>query len=196
MNKDEITGIILAGGKSSRMGTDKGLLDFNGKKLVETAVGLLSQVCGNIIISANSTNYDFVGYPVVKDIYPNSGPMGGIYSALKESTTKHNLVLSCDMPLIKTALLADLLKVINDFEVIVPWHGDQKFEPMCAYYHKNVVAVFYEFIQQSNFKIPDTFEIVRTYKFEINSKLDYYTKELFFNVNSKNDLSHLNKKLS
>lgn len=190
-----MTGIVLAGGKSSRMGTDKGLLDFNGKKLVEIVVEILSRVCDKIIISANNADYDFMGYPVVKDMYPNCGPIGGIYSALKHSTTLHNLVLSCDMPLIKTALLADLLYIKKEFEVVVPWHGDQKFEPMCAYYHKNVTNVFYEFIKQSNFKIPDTFEKLKTHKFKINRTLDYYSKELFFNINSKKDLSRLNKNL-
>lgn len=102
--KDEITGIILAGGKSSRMGKDKGLCDFKGKALVSYAIETLRPLCGNLMISANyfPEKYAEFDLPVIADEVKNIGPMGGILSCLKQSHTQHNLVLSCDTPFVTT----------------------------------------------------------------------------------------------
>ena len=136
MQKIGLTGIILAGGKSRRMGQEKGLIELNGKFLIQYAIDVLQPICDTILISTNSHSYDFLPYQKVADEFPNSGPMGGIYSCLKASTTIQNLVLSCDMPFIQSELLSDLIKNAEGYDVVVPWHGGQKFEPMCAYYHQ------------------------------------------------------------
>jgi len=83
MNNSGITGIILAGGKSSRMGKDKGWVLFRKKPLIDYAVELLGGICQSIVISANNSAYDKLGLPVYHDIIPDSGPMGGIYTCLK-----------------------------------------------------------------------------------------------------------------
>lgn len=188
MNKQKITGIILAGGKSRRMGEEKGLLHLGGKYMIEYAINVLREVCDEIIISENSNAYDFLGYPVVADIFPNSGPMGGIYSAMKHSDTELNLVISCDMPFITKEILCFLIDNISNHEVAVPWYGDQKFEPMCAVYHQNVIPVFEKFIQDNNFKIPDAYKQVKTNKIQMSSDLEVYNPQLFENINSKKEL--------
>ena len=193
MIKHEITGIILAGGKSRRMGTEKGLIEFDGKPLIQYAIEALEPLCDTILISTNGHSYDLFSYQKVADKFPNSGPMGGIYSCLKISKSDKNIVLSCDMPFIKTRLISDLIQTADDYDLIIPWHGGHKFEPMCALYNKSVEPVFLSFIQQSNFKIPDTFEHLKTHKFRIDQSLSYYSKELFFNVNSKEDLDFVQK---
>lgn len=188
MSKQKITGIILAGGKSRRMGAEKGLLRLSGKFMIEYSINILNQVCDKIIISENSNAYDFLGYPVVADIFPNSGPMGGIYSAMKHSDTELNLVLSCDMPFITKEMLCFLIDNISNHEVAVPWYGDQKFEPMCAVYHQKVIPVFEKFIQSNNFKIPDAFKQVKTNKIQMSDDLEVYNPQLFENINSKIEL--------
>jgi molybdopterin-guanine dinucleotide biosynthesis protein A len=194
MISKSITGIILAGGKSRRMGTEKGLLKLGDKHMIEYAIEVLKKVCDQILLIENSNAYHFLGYSVYPDIFPNSGPMGGIYTGLVNSKNNLNLVLSCDMPFIKPELLIDLIANSEDKDIVVPWHGGHKFEPMCALYHKNVKSLLLQFIQEKNFKIPDTFELLKTKKFHIEESLPYYSSELFFNVNSKEEFSILQKR--
>ena len=82
-----MTAIILAGGKSRRMGTDKALLEIEGISLLNKAIQLCEQVCDTIIISSNHSGHKVFGYPVVADEIANCGPLGGIYSCLRKSQT-------------------------------------------------------------------------------------------------------------
>ena len=189
MSNPNITGIILAGGKSSRMGTDKGLIPFKGKALIHYAEEILKTFCGQIIISSNSSNYDFLGYPVVKDIYPNSGPMGGIYSALCHSKTDLNIVISCDMPFINEGLIKDLISSADKYDVVVPWYKDDHFEPMAAAYQKKNSEIFLSFIKDNNYRIPDFYNVVNTLKLDMSQNPDYYSENLFYNINSKAELN-------
>ncbi len=188
MNQSGITGIILAGGKSVRMGVEKGLVRFGGRHLIEHSIRVLEEVCDEILISENTNAYDFLGYKVIPDIHKNSGPMGGIFSALKHSKTDLNLVLSCDMPFISKDLFLALIENAKGKDVAVPWHGEEKYEPMCAVYHKNVLPVFEHFIQNKNFKIPSAFKILRVGKLLISEKQSFYNPQLFKNLNTKAEL--------
>ena len=96
VDKKNITGIVLAGGKSSRMGSDKGLLTINGKMFIEHVVDAMKPLVDNIIIVSNNKMYDQFGYERIEDEIINSGPMAGLYSGLKHSESEYNLVLSCD----------------------------------------------------------------------------------------------------
>lgn len=194
MSKKDVTGIVLAGGKSRRMGTEKGLLKLGDKHMIEYSIEVLKGVCSQILIIENSDAYHFLGFEVIADVIPKSGPMGGIYTGLLNSQNDLNLVLSCDMPFIQTELLKDLIENSAGNDVVVPWHGLNKFEPMCALYHKKVATLFYEFIQRKNFKIPDTFKHLKTNRFSIHKGLSYYNQDLFFNVNSKEELSQIQER--
>ena len=91
----EITGIILAGGKSSRMGTDKGLLLLNGKPMVKYVIDVLSKVTSKIIIIANNDEYKQFGYKVYSDLIKDKGPVGGIYTAMNYTNSNTNICISC-----------------------------------------------------------------------------------------------------
>jgi len=185
----DVTGIILAGGKSSRMGTDKGLQLLCGKPLIHYTIQVLSEFCSSIIISTSSDAYQSFGYKTVADEIPGIGPMGGIYSALKQSKTEKNLVLSCDLPFVSKELLSFIIKNSNKYQVTVPWEGNQHYEPLCGFYHLSVLESMNIFIQKGNYKLPDLFEEISINKLGINNKLDFYTENLFMNVNSKDDLA-------
>ena len=188
--KQKVTGIILAGGQSKRMGTEKGLVKFNGKPLIEYALAALKPICGEILISANSSSYDNLGYPVYADIIPGSGPMGGIFTCLLKSNNDLNFVLSCDTPLVDNHTILQILEGSSGFDATVPWHGNEFFEPLCAVYHKNIIPVFEECIKDGNFKIPDLLKKVNTHKIQTGKKkgLD---PNVFYNVNSKKQLYDL-----
>ena len=89
--KNNITGIILAGGKSSRMGSDKGFLKLNDKRFVLYSIEALKPLVSEILIVSDNENYDTFGYKRIEDIIKNSGPVAGIYSGLKASKTEYNL---------------------------------------------------------------------------------------------------------
>ncbi|MBB1376925.1 molybdenum cofactor guanylyltransferase [Pseudoalteromonas sp. SR43-2] len=116
--KRDFTGVVLAGGKSSRMGSDKADLVLKNKTLLHNACDLLKDAgAKNILISRNVTNpvksssqysCDYPSEKYVKDIYPNSGPLGGIYSTL--IATEHDLLITAvDMPLLTSSLLSTIV---------------------------------------------------------------------------------------
>ena len=181
------TGIILAGGESSRMGSDKGLQNLCGKPLIYYAIEALSGLCGDIIISSSSAYQEF-GFPVVKDEFPGIGPMGGIYSALRQSKTDNNLVLSCDLPFVSKELLSFILENASGFQVVVPWQGNRHYEPLCGFYRLSVLNQMSAYIQKENYKLPDLFEEININRLIINDSMYFYSENLFFNVNSKHDL--------
>lgn len=184
----DVTGIILAGGKSSRMGTEKGLQVLCGKQLISYAINALSGVCNQIIISSSSDVYQSFGYKVVGDELKGIGPMGGIYSALKQSKNEKNLILSCDLPFVSQELLSHILYNSEGFKVAVPWEGGRHFEPLCGFYNLSILENLSKFIEQGNYKLPDLFEEILINKLIIDNKLDFYRSHLFLNVNYKEDL--------
>ncbi|MBZ4674465.1 MAG: molybdenum cofactor guanylyltransferase, partial [Dysgonamonadaceae bacterium] len=134
MNRKDISGFILTGGKSSRMGTDKGMLLFDRKPLVLYALETLDEVAEQTMISANDSAYDQFSRPVVKDVFRDIGPMGGIYSCLRQSVTEFNIFLSCDTPFVPSALFVLLLQHIGNSSCALPVHDGNRIEPLCAIY--------------------------------------------------------------
>jgi molybdenum cofactor guanylyltransferase len=185
----EVTGIILAGGKSSRMGADKGLQQLCGKPLIQYAIQALTGLCNTIIISSTSDAYQSFGYKTVADEIPGIGPMGGIYSALKQSKTEKNLILSCDLPFVSKELLSFILANSTGYQIAIPWLGNQHYEPLCGFYNLAVFDRIYNYIENGNYKLPDLFEEISINRLIINNKLDFYNENLFLNVNSKHDLA-------
>ncbi len=185
----EVTGIILAGGKSSRMGSEKGLLELSGKPLIQYAMQALTGLCSRIILSSSSEAYHSFGFTVVPDEFPGIGPMGGIYSALRQSKTEQNLVLSCDLPFVSQELLSFILMQSEGYQVAVPWEGNRHYEPLCGFYCNSTADLMGDFIGRGNYKLPDLFEEISINRLLIHDKLDFYTANLFLNVNSKHELA-------
>ncbi|MAE09309.1 MAG: hypothetical protein CL661_11185 [Bacteroidetes bacterium] len=189
MSKQEVTGIILAGGASSRMGKDKGLCEFQGKALINYAIDVLTPICGKILISSNNVvEYQKFGYQVVIDEHKNIGPMGGIYSSLRKSSTKHNLIISCDTPFLSTQLLEYILDNSNNYDIVVPVHGNSFIEPLAAYYSTNIIPNLESSIKRNNYKLINFFNVVKHKSIKVDS-MPGFSKELFRNFNTPGDLS-------
>jgi molybdenum cofactor guanylyltransferase len=188
IEKKGITGIILAGGQSRRMGMEKGLVRLKDKTLIEYSIDVMKQLADRIIISSNSNVYADLGFEVFPDKIPNSGPMGGIYSCLCESKSDANLVLSCDTPFVNPGLFNYILTNSAAQQIVAPWHGGGFYEPLCAFYHKSTRKVFEKFIEDKNFRIPDVFKMVNFKALKMDASLDFYHHDLFFNINSKEEL--------
>lgn len=190
MAKEEVTGIILSGGKSNRLGHEKGLAEFNGKPLVVYALNTLKPLCDRVLISANNCldEYAALGFEVVEDEIKGIGPMGGLLSCLKRSSSRFNFILSCDTPFVPGRLFVHLLDSIENFQVAVPVHGDNYTEPLCAVYSTNVIWEMQRCIDRKEYKLSDFLEKVNAKKVLINDRLPFYREEMFVNMNTKTDL--------
>lgn len=186
---NEVTGIVLAGGKSNRMGTDKALLLFRNKPLILHAIDILKQICGRVIISANHSNYQFTGCEAWPDERSEIGPMAGIYSCLKRSLTSWNFVLSCDMPLIDPEILASMYLKKEDYDVVLPVHDRDCLEPLCAVYHRQVVPALEECMRSGNYSLR---HFIMGSKHQLVD-MTVPHKDMFVNVNTSQDFDLLNK---
>ncbi len=185
---EKITGIILAGGKSSRMGQDKGLIKLKGKRLIDIAIDHLQPFCHEIIISSASDNYKHLGFRTIPDEISGIGPMGGIYSSLKASLADMNFVLSFDMPLVSEDIIRFILNKIADSQITVPWEGAEFYQPLCGYYNKSVLNSMEKLISQENYKLIELFRKIRFNPLRIDNKLPFYKPYLFLNVNRPEDI--------
>lgn len=112
-----ITGIILCGGLSSRMGENKALLPLGNKRVIEHITELMQSIFSKVILITNTTiEYEFLGLPMFSDIYRVGGSLAGIHSGLENSKTANNFILSCDMPLMNN----DIIKAIVEFKTDKP----------------------------------------------------------------------------
>ena len=189
----KITGIILAGGKSSRMGSDKGLLDLEGKKFINHIIDAIVPVVDELIIVANNSNYNDLGYKVVGDLVKGCGPMGGIYTGLMISETEKNLIVSCDIPDISTATLQTIISQSGKEDVTVPLHNEIS-EPLCAVYHKTCTTEFKKCLDRKEFKMRDALENlnVKYVHFGFN---DFFSADDFANINTLGELETRKQKM-
>jgi molybdopterin-guanine dinucleotide biosynthesis protein A len=116
-----VCGVVLAGGKSRRMGRDKALVDFGGQPLIQRVIQRIRPMCSSLVIVANDTHaYEQFGVPVIPDIFPGKGPLGGIYSALRAAREPHVLAVACDMPFLNRNLLQYLYSISGSYDVVIP----------------------------------------------------------------------------
>jgi molybdopterin-guanine dinucleotide biosynthesis protein A len=185
---ESVTGIILAGGKSRRMGMEKGLVEFNGKALIDQAITVLKDLCSEILISSNSSCYDHLGYKVVPDLVNDSGPMGGIYSCLRESKNRVNLVLSCDLPFVTVDIFNHLARQAGSAWISVPWYENDHYEPLCGIYLKDCLPDMQVFMEAKNHKLPELFVKTSFIPLKISDIYPSLSGHYFMNINSPEDL--------
>jgi molybdenum cofactor guanylyltransferase len=190
MDKKAITGIILSGGKSRRMGVDKSLMLLKGKPLIQHAIDAIRPLCERVIISSNNPIYDFTSCEVWPDTLFIKAPIIGIYSCLKGSQTDINIILSCDVPLIPTELFEYLLSNAENHNIILPRH-DNFLEPLCGIYKKSVIPVLEDAINKQNYKLHTLIDSTSCLSLEISPIQSFYTSSMFLNVNTLADFDKL-----
>lgn len=190
MNKEQLTGIILSGGKSSRMGEEKGLVDFRGKPLIYYAIDVLKPIANPIIIGANQKleTYRKLGHRIVTDEIKGVGPIGGLLSTLRYSSSDKNFVISCDMPFLNADLMNYLRKYMHNYDAVIATHDDDKIEPMCGIYSKKNIPEIETAIEKGQYKLLDLFNKVRFKAIKIDASLPFYSDQLFYNVNRPEDI--------
>lgn len=179
--RSKITGIIIAGGKSSRMGVNKALLNLGKKTLIAHSIELLGSICDELLISANSSEYDDYNIPVIRDNYLGLGPIGGLEAALSQSKTEHNFVISCDTPFVSKSIFYSLAQNIQNEKAVVPLVNN-RLEALVAYYSKSMLPLIREQIQQKNYKLQ---ALLKT----ANAKfVNFNQPDIFRNINTNADL--------
>ncbi|MBD0832743.1 NTP transferase domain-containing protein [Aestuariibaculum sediminum] len=187
IEKNNITGIILSGGKSSRMGSDKGLLYFNGKPFTQHIIEALEPLVSKIIIVSNTQDYDKFKYQRVKDVIEDAGPLAGLYSGLKTSKTEYNLVLSCDIPLIKTEILRLLINQMDNNTEIIQFEAQGKTMPLIAIYKSSCADTFFELLKADERRLQYAVNQCKLKTINLATK---YTNAII-NVNTPNELKYL-----
>ncbi len=181
-----ITAIILAGGKSSRMKTDKGFVSFNGKLLIEHVLDAVKKITGNIIIVTRDPAYLAFGFPCYPDIYKEKGALGGIYTGLVNSSSQKNIVVGCDMPFLSKNVLEDLVKNCEDADVLLTMHKDKE-EPLCSVYDKSCIPHFKDLIGKDHLKITEALMGLKTRLISFD-KEEWFAGNEFANINSIEEL--------
>ncbi len=147
---------MLAGGSSSRMGRDKSLLPWKGSTLVQSVAGEIFQATGSVTLVGSPELYGNLGFPVIGDLIPGCGPLGGLHAALSAKLADWNLVVACDMPAVTHGMLRELLAVAeaSGAEALIPStpHGRQ---PLCAVYHASLLPAVESAIHAKRLKMHD-----------------------------------------
>jgi molybdenum cofactor guanylyltransferase len=157
-------GMILAGGRSSRMGFDKALLPFGGKTFIERIAAEMLLVLPSVaIVSGDTGRFDHLGLPVIADVYENCGPLGGLHAALTASSTSHVLLMTCDTPLVNSVLLIRLLTGSSPGEITICSDGD-RIHPLAGIYPRSLLANLDRAIKSGVRRVTD---VLRSEKFRI-----------------------------
>jgi molybdopterin-guanine dinucleotide biosynthesis protein A len=187
-----MTSIILAGGKSSRLGRSKPLQVIGGKSLIQWVIDRLAIFSTEIIIATAHGEVipcsSSARTKTVADVYPSKGPLGGIHSGLTASSSPQAIVVGCDTPFLSVSLLRYMTQICSTCDIVVPRLEDN-VEPLCAVYSKNCLTPIRELLEHNQLEIIKLFSMVRVRYIE-EDEIDSFDPEhlSFFNINSQADL--------
>jgi molybdopterin-guanine dinucleotide biosynthesis protein A len=189
----DISGIILAGGRSLRLGHDKILEKIGDKSLLERVVSRIDTFSENIIIvtAHERTFARLAKHPKVKtasDILPGHGSLGGIYTGLVTSSSFYNLVVAADMPFLNESLLRYMIDQAEGYDFVLP-QVEGLFEPLHAIYSKNCITPIKTILEQGKRVIIELFDYVKVRYIEAKEVERFDPEHLsFFNINTREEL--------
>jgi molybdopterin-guanine dinucleotide biosynthesis protein A len=189
----DISCIVLAGGKGSRLGHNKAEVLISEKSLFQWVLCRVSFLKSEVIVVAGadglaSWQADYSGHKVVTDIYPDRGPLVGIYTGLTVAKSFHSLAVGCDMPFLNRALLSHMIEVAPGFDVVIP-RVDDMVEPLHAVYSKGCLAPIEGMVERGDLSIHSLLGLVRV-RYVDSDEIDRFDPEhlSLFNVNTLDEL--------
>lgn len=182
----EITGIVLAGGQSRRMGFNKAEAFIDGESLLNRMIKKMEETTNKILISSGTTKYTNINYTQIADEYPNCGPIGGIYSALKASISCLNLIVSCDIPLISTSLLRYLISEaqLSEALITIPVDHVGQYQILSAVYNKKIIPILENQIKNGQFKLKNLLSLAPIKYIYISQDHPQFNEYNFININT------------
>jgi molybdopterin-guanine dinucleotide biosynthesis protein A len=189
-----IAGVIMAGGASSRFGSNKALALLDRKPVIQHVADILAAVFPSCLLSTNTPEtYAFLGLPTVADIFPAAGPLAGIHAALYYIAEPRAFIAGCDMPLLAPALIRLLCTLADqdDWDVVLPWPTSGP-EPLCAVYSRTALPVIEKSLTKGNRKIRDTLAELRVRRVEETELLTVVDNlNTLHNINRPEDLADI-----
>jgi len=187
----KITGVIQAGGRSTRMGGEpKALLELAGKRIVERVVDALSTVLDDLLVVTNTPErYEFLHLPMVADRYPDGGSLGGIFTGLEAAGGDAAFTVACDMPFLSPDVVRLVLARAGDADVVIPCVNGQ-YETMHALYAKACLAPMEARLRAGQLRIVGFFPDVRVLEIDAAAVARHRAPEVaFMNVNTPDELA-------
>lgn len=189
---ETLTVFILCGGKSSGIQSEKGLVLFKNKPFIEHIIQAILPITDDIKLITNSKEYDYLLYQKIPDIVAEKGPLGRIYTALTNTKTEFNLILSCDIPLISTELLSELISKHNTEAEITVFASESRMHPLIGIYSKKLLPAVKSAIDKDDLKMMN---LIANIPHQIIS-IEESEKFHLTNINSADELNDLNINLS
>ena len=186
-----VSGVILAGGKSRRMGGfPKALIPFGGRSLIEHIAETLRSVLSDCLVVTNTPDlYASLGLPMVGDVFPESGSLGGIYTGLQAAPAGHALCVACDMPFLSAPLAAHLAGRAGEADVVIPDAGG-KLQTLHAVYGKACLPAMERRLRAGHFTIADVLGDVRVVRLSAGEVAPFADPDVaFMNLNTPEDLA-------
>lgn len=182
------TAVILAGGKSSRIGQNKALLKVGENRMLEEAVKILSGEFDEILISANDDSYKDLNRRVIHDIHKNLGPLGGVHATLQQSRHHTNFFTACDMPFMDVRLAVYLISLVEGYDAVVPKIGEY-YQPLFAVYTKNCLPAVENLIHNGRRKLSAFYDNVKVKFVNLEELRKFGNPDvMFFNINTPLDI--------
>ena len=204
--QQKLSAAILAGGQSRRMGKDKALLEVDGRALIEYVIDVANRVADEtFIVASDRPEYEQFGCPVVADKFPQSGSLGGIYTAVSEASNDHCLVLACDMPFVNEKLLKFMVEQVDEADALVPalaaersdQGGPETLETLHAIYSKACIPAIERQLNAGVFKVIGFFSEVNVKKLPEDVVLEWDPQLLsFFNTNTPEEFEWAKERLA
>ena len=186
----DVAAFVLAGGKSTRMGTDKAFVVLDGRTLLARALELARSVTDNVRIVGDRAKFAAFA-PVVEDVFPGCGPLGGIHAALGASSAKLNLMLAVDVPFVSVEFVQYLIERAGSSSAIVTVaRVGGGWQPLCAVYRREFADAAENALQQGRYKIGALFGAADTLGLEEEElKRAGFSPTMFRNLNTPAELA-------
>ena len=186
----QATGILLVGGKSSRMKKNKAFLELEGKPLVERSLTVLQAVFAEVLISSNKAElYEGFDVPIILDEIPGRGPLEGIYQGLKAAAYDEVFVLACDIPFLRTELIRFMAAWSSVYDVVVP-SLQSGLHPLHAFYHRRCLPLIKKSLEANSLKVIDLYPSCSVRYVKETELQNYHNlSRLFCNINTPEDWS-------
>ena len=193
MHEKDICAVILAGGKSSRMGSNKALLDFGGKPLIALLVDRIRPLTDQILISSNDTScYKFLNIPVIPDHYQGHGPLAGLHAAMLWIDCTLYIAIACDLPNLQAPLLHKLISLAEGYDAAIPRTSDGLAHPLCAVYSRTCLPALEDSLLKGTNRVLTVLESALSIRWVEPNEGQFKDTDLA-NINTPEDLQKLKR---
>ncbi len=195
---DSVSGFVLAGGSSSRMGQPKQNLVLGPETMLERQVRMLRSVCRDVSVVGPAVEPGPESVRFLPDVFPGCGPLGGIHAALAACRTEVNLIVACDLPFLDPRFFRDLLRYAMDSEadVTIPEDKAHRTVPVCAVYRRRIQAIIRARLAQGLNKADGYFRSVRVRQIPWSYILSAgFSSHIFDNINRPDEFKAVQERL-